>query len=47
MTGLLMTTLYFGYMALFSCGCGWTTGAVAYAAANIFVRRIYRNLKID
>jgi transmembrane 9 superfamily protein 3 len=47
MTGLLMTTLYFGYMALFSFGFGIMTGSIGYAAALIFVRGIYRNLKID
>eukprot|EP00667_Euglena_gracilis_P006954 EG_transcript_7022 len=47
MSGLLMTTLYFGYMALFSFGFGIMTGAISYGAALLFVRRIYRNLKID
>eukprot|EP01012_Entosiphon_sulcatum_P054354 TRINITY_DN7503_c3_g1_i2.p1 TRINITY_DN7503_c3_g1~~TRINITY_DN7503_c3_g1_i2.p1 ORF type:complete len:224 (-),score=38.88 TRINITY_DN7503_c3_g1_i2:231-866(-) len=47
MTGLLMTTLYFGYMALFSFGFALLTGSVAFLAASVFVRRIYNNIKLD
>eukprot|EP01004_Peranema_trichophorum_P002590 NODE_1637_length_1869_cov_47.603093_g1385_i0.p1 GENE.NODE_1637_length_1869_cov_47.603093_g1385_i0~~NODE_1637_length_1869_cov_47.603093_g1385_i0.p1 ORF type:complete len:595 (+),score=56.73 NODE_1637_length_1869_cov_47.603093_g1385_i0:33-1787(+) len=47
MSGLLMTTLYFGYMGLFSFGFGIMTGSVGYTAALLFVQRIYRNVKLD
>eukprot|EP00993_Chasmostoma_nieuportense_P007328 NODE_811_length_1848_cov_104.590936_g757_i0.p1 GENE.NODE_811_length_1848_cov_104.590936_g757_i0~~NODE_811_length_1848_cov_104.590936_g757_i0.p1 ORF type:complete len:584 (-),score=133.83 NODE_811_length_1848_cov_104.590936_g757_i0:47-1798(-) len=47
MSGLLMTTLYFGYMALFSFGIGIMAGSIGFAASWIFVSRIYRNVKLD
>eukprot|EP00906_Rhabdomonas_costata_P000764 RCo001006 len=47
MSGLLMTLLYFGYMALLSFGFSLLAGAVCFLAARQFVWRIYRNLKLD
>lgn len=47
MYGLFQTTFYFGYMALFSGALGIICGTVGYIGANVFVRKIYSNVKID
>eukprot|EP01065_Artemidia_motanka_P013945 TRINITY_DN17896_c0_g1_i1.p1 TRINITY_DN17896_c0_g1~~TRINITY_DN17896_c0_g1_i1.p1 ORF type:complete len:570 (+),score=198.44 TRINITY_DN17896_c0_g1_i1:115-1824(+) len=46
MTGLFMTAFYFGYMALFCFGFAILCGTIAYKAADVFVRVIYR-IKLD
>uniref|UniRef100_A0A7S1C7F8 Transmembrane 9 superfamily member n=1 Tax=Bicosoecida sp. CB-2014 TaxID=1486930 RepID=A0A7S1C7F8_9STRA len=47
MSGFLQTAFYFGYMGLFSLALAVLCGTIGFAAASTFVRRIYRNIKID
>uniref|UniRef100_A0A182JP98 Transmembrane 9 superfamily member n=1 Tax=Anopheles christyi TaxID=43041 RepID=A0A182JP98_9DIPT len=47
MYGLFQTAFYFGYMALFSGALGIICGTVGYFGTNLFVRKIYSNVKID
>lgn len=47
MYGAYQTTLYFAYMALVALLLGVLCGTFGYLGSNMFVRRIYRNIKID
>eukprot|EP01136_Pigoraptor_vietnamica_P027745 Opistho-1_new@84430 len=47
MYGLFQTTFYFGYMLLLCVGMGILCGTVGFAGTQVFVRQIYRNVKID
>ena len=47
MTGFFQTCFYFGYTAMFCLALGVACGAVGYVGSNAFVRRIYRNVKVD
>ncbi|XP_074279568.1 transmembrane 9 superfamily member 1-like [Silene latifolia] len=47
MTGLFQTSFYFGYTMMFCLGLGILCGAVGHLGSNLFVRRIYRNIKCD
>ncbi|KAK9270386.1 hypothetical protein L1049_025965 [Liquidambar formosana] len=47
MSGLFQTSFYFGYTLMFCLGLGILCGAVGYLGSNLFVRRIYRNIKCD
>lgn len=47
MSGLMQTSFYFGYMLLFCLTIGLVCGAVGFLGSELFVRRIYRNIKID
>lgn len=47
MTGVFQTTFYFGYTAIFCFGLAIMCGASGYLGASTFVRRIYRNIKVD
>lgn len=47
MTGLLQVSYYFGYMSLFCIGLFFMCGALGVWGANVFVHKIYRNVKID
>ncbi|KAL2513902.1 Transmembrane 9 superfamily member 1 [Forsythia ovata] len=47
MSGFFQTSFYFGYTLMFCLGLGILCGAVGYLGSNLFVRRIYRNIKID
>jgi len=47
MTGTFQTTFYFSYMALMSLALGLMCGTVGYVGSSIFVRKIYKNVKID
>jgi transmembrane 9 superfamily protein 3 len=47
MTGFFQTCFYFGYTAMFCLALGVMCGAVGYVGSNAFVRRIYRNVKVD
>ncbi|KAJ1440490.1 hypothetical protein B484DRAFT_149063, partial [Ochromonadaceae sp. CCMP2298] len=47
MTGLLQVSYYFGYMFLFCTAMFCMCGSLGVAGANIFVHKIYRNVKID
>ncbi|XP_052895317.1 transmembrane 9 superfamily member 3 [Anopheles moucheti] len=47
MYGLFQTAFYFGYMALFSGALGIICGTVGHFGTNLFVRKIYSNVKID
>ncbi|KAM0061861.1 putative nonaspanin (TM9SF), MFS transporter superfamily [Helianthus debilis subsp. tardiflorus] len=47
MSGFFQTSFYFGYTAMFCFGLGILCGAVGYLGSNLFVRRIYRNIKCD
>ncbi|KAI9099746.1 hypothetical protein DFS34DRAFT_592658 [Phlyctochytrium arcticum] len=47
MYGYFQTTWYFGYTALICFGLFIMLGTVGHLAAERFVRRIYRNVKID
>lgn len=47
MSGFMQTTFYFGYMFLFCLAIGLVCGGVGFLGSEMFVRRIYRNIKID
>ncbi|XP_060216927.1 transmembrane 9 superfamily member 1-like [Lycium barbarum] len=47
MFGLFQTSFYFGYTLMFCLGLGILCGAVGYLGSNLFVRRIFRNIKCD
>ncbi|PKI74859.1 transmembrane 9 superfamily member 1-like [Punica granatum] len=47
MTGFFQTSFYFGYTLMFCLGLGVLCGAVGFLGSNLFVRRIYRNIKCD
>ncbi|KAI8333110.1 hypothetical protein BC941DRAFT_435122 [Chlamydoabsidia padenii] len=47
MTGMFQTSFYFGYTALLSLGLFFMLGSIGHFSANLFVRRIYQNVKID
>jgi transmembrane 9 superfamily protein 3 len=47
MSGMFQTSFYFSYMALMSLVLGIMCGTLGFAGSNIFVRKIYRNVKID
>ncbi|XP_052204709.1 transmembrane 9 superfamily member 1-like isoform X2 [Diospyros lotus] len=47
MTGFFQTSFYFGYTLMFCLGLGILCGAVGYLGSNLFIRRIYRNIKCD
>jgi transmembrane 9 superfamily protein 3 len=47
MHGLMQTSFFFGYIALFSTALALLGGTVGHAGANIFVKRIYANIKSD
>lgn len=47
MTGFFMICYYYGYMGMFCCAIGLMCASVAMSTAGIFVRRIYRNVKIE
>jgi transmembrane 9 superfamily protein 3 len=47
MTGLLQVSFYFGYMFLFCLSLFFMCGAVGTWGATIFVKKIYRDVKID
>ncbi|KAE8690621.1 Transmembrane 9 superfamily member 1 [Hibiscus syriacus] len=47
MSGFFQTSFYFGYTLMFSLGLGILCGAVGYLGSNLFIRRIYRNIKCD
>mmetsp|Transcript_25550 Transcript_25550/g.38139 ORF Transcript_25550/g.38139 Transcript_25550/m.38139 type:complete len:643 (-) Transcript_25550:214-2142(-) len=47
MYGILQTTYYFSYTAVLSCCFGVMCGAVAFFSASIFVKTIFRNVKVD
>ncbi|KAL8234550.1 hypothetical protein R6Q59_020650 [Mikania micrantha] len=47
MSGFFQTSFYFGYTAMFCLGLGILCGAVGHLGSNLFVRRIYRNIKCD
>ncbi|CAH8251883.1 unnamed protein product [Arabidopsis lyrata] len=47
MSGFFQTSFYFGYTMMFCLGLGILCGAVGYLGSNLFVRRIYRNIKCD
>lgn len=47
MHGLVQTTFYFGYMMLISLALGTLCGTLGHWAANMFVRKIFQNVKVD
>uniref|UniRef100_A0A7C9AX15 Transmembrane 9 superfamily member n=1 Tax=Opuntia streptacantha TaxID=393608 RepID=A0A7C9AX15_OPUST len=47
MSGFFQTSFYFGYTLMLCLGLGILCGAVGYLGSNLFVRRIYRNIKCD
>ncbi|KAJ3015376.1 hypothetical protein HKX48_004644 [Thoreauomyces humboldtii] len=47
MYGYFQSTWYFGYTALLCSGLFLLLGTIGHFAAENFVRRIYRNVKID
>ncbi|XP_074273340.1 transmembrane 9 superfamily member 1-like [Silene latifolia] len=47
MSGFFQTSFYFGYTMMFCLGLGILCGAVGHLGSNLFVRRIYRNIKCD
>ncbi|KAI8059892.1 hypothetical protein BC940DRAFT_247236 [Gongronella butleri] len=47
MTGLFQTSFYFGYSALMCIGLGLMLGFIGYTSSTLFVRTIYRNVKVD
>ncbi|CAN7016897.1 unnamed protein product [Brassica rapa subsp. trilocularis] len=47
MFGFFQASFYFGYTLMFCLGLGILCGAVGFLGSNLFVRRIYRNIKCD
>ncbi|KAL2893513.1 Transmembrane 9 superfamily member 1 [Bienertia sinuspersici] len=47
MSGFFQTSFYFGYTMMFCLGLGILCGAVGFLGSNLFVRRIYKNIKCD
>ncbi|XP_019169861.1 PREDICTED: transmembrane 9 superfamily member 1 [Ipomoea nil] len=47
MSGFFQVSFYFGYTLMFCLGLGILCGAVGFLGSNLFVRRIYRNIKCD
>jgi transmembrane 9 superfamily member 3 len=47
MSGVFQTTFYFGHTMMFCIGIGLVTGSIGFLAANMFVKRIYKNIKSD
>ncbi|KMT20136.1 hypothetical protein BVRB_1g001520 [Beta vulgaris subsp. vulgaris] len=47
MTGFFQISFYFGYTMMFCLGLGILCGAVGFLGSNLFVRRIYKNIKCD
>ncbi|XP_058189495.1 transmembrane 9 superfamily member 1-like [Rhododendron vialii] len=47
MSGFFQTSFYFGYTLMFCLGLGILCGAIGYLGSNLFVRRIYQNIKCD
>lgn len=47
MSGMFQTSFYFSYMALMSLVLGIMCGTLGFAGSSLFVRKIYRNVKID
>ncbi|XP_021748085.1 transmembrane 9 superfamily member 1-like [Chenopodium quinoa] len=47
MTGFFQISFYFGYTLMFCLGLGILCGAVGFLGSNLFVRRIYKNIKCD
>jgi len=47
MSGIVQTSLYFGYVAIFSFAIGLLCGSTSYFASSWFVRKIYANVKMD
>lgn len=47
MSGFLQTWFYFGYMFLFSFAMFLLCGTLGWMGSSVFVKRIYRNIKVD
>jgi len=47
MSGFFQTAFYFGYMLMFCFGLFILCGSIGFIGTSVFVRRIYRNVKID
>lgn len=47
MSGFYQTCFYFGYMIMFSIGLGILCGAIGFIGTSVFVRKIYKNVKIE
>jgi len=47
MHGLFQTTFYLGYVTVLCAALALVCGTVGFSAANVFVRRIYRDIKSD
>jgi transmembrane 9 superfamily protein 3 len=47
MSGVMQTSFYFGYMAMFCVALGLLCGTIGFFGANIFVWKIYRQIKSD
>lgn len=47
MTGFFQISFYFGYLAIFCVGLAATCGYIGFAGTDLFVKRIYRSVKID
>jgi len=47
MSGTLQSTFFFSYMAMLSYGFSLMLGAVSYTMASLFVKHIYKSIKID
>merc|ERR1712085_141856 len=45
--GLVQTAFYFGYMSLISLALGTLCGTLWHWSANLFVRKIFQNVKVD
>ena len=47
MSGMMQTSYYFGYMAMFSAGLCVLCGTIGYMGASAFVNKIYQYIKSD
>jgi len=47
MSGFYQTSFYFGYMIMFCVGLGILCGAIGFIGTSVFVRKIFKNVKIE
>jgi len=47
MSGFFQTAFYFGYMGMFCFGLFLLCGSMGFIGTSVFVRRIYRNIKVE
>ncbi|CAN0495056.1 unnamed protein product, partial [Ectocarpus sp. 12 AP-2014] len=46
-SGFMQISFYFGYMGLFCAALGVMCGSIGVMGSTVFVKQIYRNIKVD